>query len=144
MLWIVVLEPFWLNFSCVKHGFVFMHQPAMPARAPGRLDKEVSVLVSDNLAVIAGPLVTKNQRATENGVDKKFGATFWRQAAPVPVREKGVAKESGKKRKSHAAGSAQGKFANITPENLGYLQKNLHGQKASLGKTYKNQTELNG
>ena len=50
----------------------------------------------------------------------------------------------GKKHKSHTSGKDQGKFVNITCEDLFCIyQKILNAKTSSLGRTYRTQTEAN-
>ena len=135
MLWTVVHEPFWLEIHFLRHvaSYFFINLRhrwvvhllisffCVASTPPGRLDQAVSVSVSGNLAVFAGPLWVKNQRATKSGVDVTYGG------ASSSTGE-GRSQESGKKHKSHAAGKAHWKFLNITSEDLWDLQKNLIGR----------------
>ena len=72
-----------------------------------------------------------NQRATKSGADKTHGVTRQKQAGPVPAREKSAVK------------TQESMTRVIRLEKRRATLRVLSGKKASLGKTYKTQTEAN-
>ena len=121
MLWIVVHEPFWLEIHfpseiwhrtssliCDTGGqCIILSRLICDASTP-----RVPVLAPGYLAVFAGPPDVKNQRATQNGVDKKHGSDDGNGRCQFhPGRAEGVATSQERSTKVMLLGKRMGKFS---------------------------------